>query len=203
MATSKTDICNSALALIGNAQISDIGGTDTRSTTCKLWYEKKKRELLSHPDVDWTFARTRKKLTAEDTPLFGWSNSYAKPADYLRLRRHTDDQTYYPNTLYYKGDIPSYPYTIEGQSILTNKDECFVLYIQDIINPTKFPPLFEAALYTSMAAVLATRLAANPKQQIQLLEIYLKVALPDAMAADGNENYEEEGYSRIACAGRF
>ncbi len=204
MATSETSICNSALALIGDAQITDIDGTDSRSTSCKLWYEKKRRELLSHPDVDWTFARDRKQLTEEEAPPFGWSHKFAKPADYIRLRKHTGNETYLHNMLYYaKGDLPSYPFTIEDQSILTNKEECFVLYIKDVTDPTKFPPLFEAALYTSIATVLATLLATNPKQQIQLLEIYRNVTLPDAMAADGNENFEEEGYSRVACAGRF
>ena len=204
MATSATEISNLALALIGDMRIKDIDGTDERSQVCKLWYGKKRRELLSHPDVDWTFARVRAQLTAEATPAFGWGFSYAIPADYLRLRRHTSDVTYHASTLYYaKGDIPSYPYTIEGNSILTNKEECFILYIKDITDPTKFPPLFEAALYTSMATALATRLANDPKQQISLLEIYRNVTLPDAMAADGSENYEEEGYSRVACAGRF
>lgn len=203
MATSPTEISNLALSLIGDMRIKDIDGTSDREQVCKLWYAKKRRELLSHPDVDWTFARVRGQLTAEATPAFGWGYSYVKPAKYLRLRRHTSDVTYYTNALYYKGDMPSYPYTIEGQSILTNKEECFVLYIEDVTDPTKFSPLFEAALYTSIAAVLATRLANDPKQQIQLLEIYRSVALPDAMAADGSENYEEEGYSRVACAGRF
>ena len=203
MATSETEISNLALALIGDMRISDVDGSDDKSQACKLWYGVKRRELLSHPDVDWTFARVRGQLTAEATPAFGWDYSYALPADYLRLRRHTDNESYSASTLYYQGDVPSYPYTIEGRSLLTNKDDCFILYVQDVTNPTEFPPLFEAALYTSMATVLATRLANNPKQQLTLLEIYRNVTLPDAMAADGGENYEEEGYSRVAQAGRF
>lgn len=205
MATSSTEICNLALSLIGDSRIDSINGTDDRSQVCKLWYTKKRRELLSTPETDWIFARARAELTAGDTPDFGWSYSYAKPADYLRLRRHTGDEIYYTNAsiLYTTGDAASYPFTIEGDYILTNKDECYILYIKDITDVSKFPPLFEAALYTGIAAVLATRLAVNPKQQAELLRLYLQVALPDAIAANGSENYEEEGYARIAEAGRF
>lgn len=205
MAASSTQICNLALSQFGQARINDIDGTDSNSNECKLHYSQSLEELLSEPGVDWTFARTRAELSAEATPSFGWSYSYALPAKFLRLRKHTDQEYYLDGMLYLmQGDRPSYPYTIEGESLLSNKDECYVLYIQSITDPAKFPPMFVRALYMKLASVLAGRMAQNTKRGNELLEIYQTETLPTAIAANGSSDYveDERGYNSVADAGR-
>lgn len=85
MALAAVDVCNQALALLGQKAITDLNGGDVHSRLCAAVYETVRDELLSVRE--WAFAtfwRTLSPLSAPPgNPRF--TNQYQRPAGVLRV----------------------------------------------------------------------------------------------------------------------
>lgn len=85
MASSKTDILNTAATYISEGRVIDYE-TDTGETarTLNFMYDQARRKTLR--SAKWGPARTYVTISADSTaPAFKWSYAYTLPVDYLRL----------------------------------------------------------------------------------------------------------------------
>jgi hypothetical protein len=133
------DVCNDALSIIGEPTITDIDGTDIRSTTCKANYGSICKRLLGAHD--WYFASHRVQLnSAYDCPLFGWAYVYELPSNFLRIL-----ETYPPKAAYELG---------ASNKIYMNEGVGYIKYISSIDDPSLFDINFRTALVYRLALVL-------------------------------------------------
>ncbi len=138
MATSKIDICNSALSKIGVEKIASFAQTSKASVLCNLQYDKIRRKVLR--EHLWNFAVKRASLAKlVAVPLFGYGAAFQLPAD---------------NLLPIEVDIDD-DWEEEGQTILINSSTCQLKYIYDVTDVSLFDVVFEEVLAYMLAAELA------------------------------------------------
>jgi hypothetical protein len=82
------DICNLALARLGDASITALNGTTAQAKYCSLFYAQTVEELQA--EFDWQFCRKQVALTSGTAPLTGYSTKYTLPADFIRAIRIED-----------------------------------------------------------------------------------------------------------------
>ena len=190
---SPTEICNIALAHIGDARINSIDGTETNEVICKTYYNQARREVIE--TVPWTFARKRALLsTLAETPAFKWSFQAALPSDYVRVLivragNAADDPEVVDRVLD--------SFEVSGGNILTDSDLIGLYYIADIDNPGAYSPSFVTALARLMASYIAISISGDPRMALAQREIYRREDLPRAQYLDqvqdrSNENGEVE-----------
>lgn len=136
MATSKAQIFNLALTLLGQMPISDPDSeTDKRAILLRQTYDMCRQSLLE--EHLWNFACKRAVLAPDtDTPDFDYAYQFTLPSDCLRIAK-----------LYNK---PS-RYKEEGKKILSDENSISLIYIADITDPTYFPAIFSKLLAYELA----------------------------------------------------
>lgn len=142
MASSKTDICNGALSLVGQEFITDFD-TDLseEGDQCRIVFDRSKEALLTRHA--WRFAQKTAALTADATAQNSlFSASYILPGDYLALISSDLDQW---------GE----PYFLEGRRLVTDFSSVTLTYIANITNSGFFSPGFTRALEYMVASRLA------------------------------------------------
>lgn len=144
------DLVNQALSHIGNrANVSSIDppdGTVEANWAARFYRTAVYRALARE---DWSFARTRAALGAEDLPAGTvWRYAYGVPSDCVQPRRVlTGDQTQYEDD--------TAAYEREGSMLLTNQADAVLIYTRAITDATKFTPLFGDTVALDLAAYLA------------------------------------------------
>lgn len=197
-----TSICNQALSLIGDATIDTYGDEGTKGGRfCLQFFEQARDEVLTEC-VAFQETRKRVELAALSTaPAFGWEYAYQFPADCLRVIDvvHGTD---YAND--YSRNVK---WTVEDRKILTDQDECFVVYIKRPTVVGSFSPMLVKAIVTNLASKLAIPLAAKPELADYLTTRYKTVDLLDAMADNAAQGHVEDEHdtadSQWTDAGRY
>lgn len=181
--SSVTQICNLALAHLGEASIAALDEDSTAGRACALQYAPTLEEVLrSHR---WNFATARATLSRlEDDPPFGWSVQWQLPADCLRVLELNGSDG---------GDVVSEPWTIEGDKLLTHATTANVVYVRRITDVSLFDSLFVRALALKLAAVLAETIRGNTSKTAALLEEYGRLTAPQARRVDANEGRRRKG----------
>ena len=173
MAVSAVQICNMALAKIGNYSITSLDDATKEARACKVFYPFLRNEMLqSHP---WNFAMSRADISAAltTTPAFQWDYAYTLPADCLRVWE------LYGSTA---------EWVCEDWQLLTNQDaEIYIRYIKLIETTGRYSPAFDSCLATRVGAELATKLADDKKMRLELLNELYTVQLPNAYALNAME----------------
>jgi len=149
MATSKIDICNSALSKLGVEAISSFAQTSKAAVLCNLQYDKIRKKVLR--EHLWNFAIKRASLAKlAAAPLFGYGAAFQLPADnLLPIEVNIDDD-----------------WEEEGHTILINSDTCLLKYIYDVTDVSLFDVVFEEVLAYMLAAELAYPLKqSNPLRE--------------------------------------
>lgn len=159
---SDVQICNMALSHIGSeARVSSISPPDgsVEAGYCATFYDIARTEMLE--PGNWAFALKRATLAQAVNPSSVWAYAYAKPADCLRPLRilrpsiaitvFTQDLVLEPHT----DDRDSAPFDVEGQLILTNQPDSVLVYVQDVVDSTRFPASFTSALSYLLASYIA------------------------------------------------
>lgn len=138
MATSKIEICNSALSKLGVAKIASFSESSKASELCNLQYDKVRRKTLrAHL---WNFAIKRTTLAKlSDVPLFGYGAYFQLPTDCIM-----------PLTTNQGVDFEE-----EGKTLLMDASSCILQYISDITDVSFFDAYFEEALAYNLAGDLA------------------------------------------------
>ena len=154
-------ICNLALARLGDSRITALTDATAQAQYCSLFYAQTLEELQA--EFDWQFCRKQVNLTSGTAPLTGYSTQYALPADFIRAIR--------------LGSIDASEnfgsWEIVGTNLHTNIASPVALdYIALITTPASFPAIFVEALSMKLAAVLAMPLTGSKELFTQSVDIY-------------------------------
>ena len=154
-------ICNLALARLGDARITTLADATAQAQYCTLFYVQTVAELQA--EFDWQFCRKLVNLTSSTTPLGGYTFQYALPSDYIRSIRlaNIDESENFGQ------------WEILGSSLQTNFASPVTLdYIANIADTTKFPAIFTELLGVKLAGVLAMPLTGSKDLFKQCIELY-------------------------------
>lgn len=154
-------ICNLALARLGDSRITALADATAQAQYCTLFYAQTLEELQA--EFDWQFCRKQVSLTSGTAPLTGYSIQYALPADFIRAIR--------------LGNIDASEnfgsWEIIGTNLHTNIASPVALdYIALITTTTLFPAIFTEALSMKLAAVLAMPLTGSKDLFTQCVQLY-------------------------------
>ena len=151
--TTKTEIFKLALHRLGTERIiSADTNTNKRTALLNDIYSVNRRKLLRHHF--WNFSLRRAKLAQLTTkPAFGYEYEYALPADYLKVWIIADDGTKIKNLHPTEFRTTIEPeYVVEGNKILTDLKEVYIIYGADIVDTTQYNDTFIEALYLTLAS---------------------------------------------------
>lgn len=172
---SEVDICNIALAYLGDAanlqSISPPDGSAQADHAARFYPIARDALLEMH---DWSFCMTRGTLALlTNDPASGWAFCYAQPANFLNAISVLDPAAQddsssgilmpgsWRETPYPMGGVyTTQPFALEtladGTSVvLTNQQYAVMRYTQRIIDTNRFSPTFTKCLTRSLASMLA------------------------------------------------
>ena len=91
----------------------------------------------------WNFAKTRVNVASDGEPAFGWKYSCPVPDGCLRPLEIREGGEF---------NYPPVPFEYEGNAVLTDyRPPVPLIYVQRVVNPTKFSPLFARTLANRLA----------------------------------------------------
>jgi len=196
------DICNIALSHVGSdAIVSSISPPDgsVEAGHCARFYPIARHTMIEI--VQPSFARRRVLLAEVANESTVWAYAYAKPTACIKPLRiltvapgltvFTQDEA---NTVSIN-EGGSAEYDMEGEVIFTNEPEAVLVYLTDVTDTSKFPPL----MVTGMGYLLASFLAGpiiKGTAGAQAGEAFRKMAeqwLAGAAASNANMSRTENG----------
>lgn len=161
--TSSVDICNAALSHIGaEGQVTAIDPPDgsVEAGYCARFYPMARRQAIEQSAPRW--AQVRAALAEVTNTSSVWLHAYAIPSDCLKPLRVltvgdanvflTTDQAF---DWFRLDERNSAPFTTEGDVLRTNEPEVVLLYVKDVTDTSKYPPMFSAAVGMLLAGYLA------------------------------------------------
>lgn len=184
--SSKTDICNLALAELGARRINSVDADSTvEAKACRLHLNHIIDTLLERHQ--WSFATKRGVLArlAQD-PESEWSAAWQLPADCIRLIRiPTNDPS-----------NPVRDFAVEGRHLLTNVgwSSLRVVYVTNSRPVAEWIPLFVDAVVYKLAARIAGDVTQNPSLAEAALKKLETLAMPAAQTADARESLSAENF---------
>lgn len=186
---SKTEICNQALALLGEDLLTtDVEVDQTpRAVLCRLTYDTALDALLIlNP---WTFAIVRKELTQlNEPPNFDYEVAYALPNNPWCLRPLEISETD--------------RWKVEGRRILADAVNLHLRYIARITDSGIYPGTFTAALAARIALDMSYAITGKPNVQRQMFEL-LRSRLHDARSYDAHQGTGEQRGPDIVISARW
>ena len=182
MQTSKINICNKALSLLGITRfISALTEFSEEAKICNLFYADSVRKCLCM--YDWKFARVDRALQLvevdEAYKLPNYSYYYVYPFDCLKERLlHSEGVE--------KGQEIKYLCIPEQnlKVIMSNEADLWLRYTVDLQDETQFPPLFENLVYKQLALDMTSSLRLD-MPTYQRVEIEASRAIADAKNGEG------------------
>jgi len=164
-------ICNLALARLGDSRITTLADATAQAQYCTLFYTQTVAELQA--EFDWQFCRKQVNLTSATTPLGGYTSQYALPSDYIRSLRlaNIDESENFGQ------------WEILGTYLQTNFASPVTLdYIANITDASKYPAIFTELLAVKLAGVLAMPLTGSKDLFKQTVELYMAMLGKPAFA---------------------
>lgn len=185
-----TDICNMALAYIGQGRIASIEEESEEAIQCGIFYDHLRRKLLS--EHRWGFAERYVKLALLNEKIPGWKYIYAYPAKCLVIRK-----IYEKESAREIGKEDYFISTVNDSTkvICTDIKNAYASYTADVENGELFTDYFIEALSHSLAANIAIPLSGSPSAatlQYQLMQ----QALINAKQESAVQNHHETTYPR-------
>lgn len=178
----QVELCNVALAHLGEARIAAMGDDTVAARACALHYGPVRDEVLrSHR---WNFAIGRAALTAAAAPPFGWAKAFTLPTDCLRALEINDNEV---------GDWISETWAIEGRQVLTNAETVNLVYVKGLGDAALTDPLFAQAFALKLAAALSETIRGATGKTAELLQLYDARTAPLARRIDANEGRRRKG----------
>jgi len=182
---SKLNICNLALAHLGQAPVSSLTQDDERARRLNLFYEPVKNEVLrAH---NWGFAGAETTLARlEQTPGADGFFAYQYPAQALFIRSVFDVQA--PQKT-----LPFHVFfneTTQSRILKTSGAQACARYTRRITDETLLDPAFVKVFSLALACDLAVALTADAQLAGQLLTKY-QFALAEARRSNLSEQCEQ------------
>ena len=137
MTTTKVNICNEALNMIGAKSIQSFDENTENARRCASIYDSSRKALLRmHP---WSFAKKRVQLSPITTyPTFDYRYAFPLPHDFIRVISTGVEE-----------------FEIEGRHILANTNLINLIYVADEDNENNWDSLFAEC----MALYLVNKIA--------------------------------------------
>lgn len=184
--TSKTDLCNLALAELGARRITSYeSDTSVEAKACRLHLDHVIDTLLERHQ--WNHATKSVSLSKLLTvPNPEWSEAYQLPGDFIRLIRVSIGNSL--NSLQ--------NFALEGRNILTlgEGDTLPIVYVSNDIPVAQWSPLFIDAVVYKLAAKIAGDVTQNPALATDALNKLESLALPVAQTADSRQTLSGENF---------
>jgi len=160
------DICNLALAKLGQGPISSFAQETVDAELCKQNYLTVRDAVLE--DHNWSFATKRVILDQPKAipPAFQFTQSFPVPNDLLRVVLVS--QSGGTNFVNPQNAI----YSVEGNNILANYAPIFVKYIARVESVSAYSPCFKEALICRLAAELCMPITNSREYAGQLNDQY-------------------------------
>lgn len=186
--SSKTAVCNLALAQLGQEPITSLTQTDERARRLDLFYEPVKEEVLrTH---NWGFACAREALSLLETQETDLPYVYQYPADALYVRRvfHPGHTAAGASA---RGQFKEGYFKASNTRVLySNLPGAYAEYTKNIMDPTLFDPAFVKSFSLALAADMAVALTGDSSLAAQLLQKYT-LSLDEARRANMTEEFTE------------
>jgi hypothetical protein len=183
------DICNAALAKLGETSILARTDNNTRARAVNEAYDRiRKAELRRHI---WSFSLKRDSIAAlASTPPWGYATQFNIPSDSLRLV-NIGNIWLSPDMSDYKQG-PNALYSIEAGKILTSyfSAPLALRYIYDVTDTNLFDACFSEALASRIAHETCYRITQSESYKMQCMKDYQK-ALMEGAAANAIETPPE------------
>lgn len=175
--SSKIQICNSALSLLGvDEPILSLDDDKKVARLCKINFELVRDELLE--DHYWNFALKRKELAKLSSgPIFDFRNAFQIPSDVVRIRKINGR--------------PNIMYKVEGNKLLTNESKVMIQYISRETDVSLYSPSFKEALAFSLAAKLAYSIVQSSTHMERLQNAAME-KLRNARSLDGQVDMPDD-----------
>jgi len=191
--TSEVDICNLALAHLGDsATVVSIDPPEgsAQAEHCATFYPISRDQILA--THAWSFATKRVTLASVSENSTVYNFAYAIPNDYIKALT-----VLFPDSF---DDTQSQPFTIETDSsglrrLYTNVEGAVLRYIWRQTDTTRYTPGFVVALARLLASNLAGPIIKGTegmKVPQAHLTVYLKEELPVAKARDANAQQTDQ-----------
>lgn len=165
------DICNAALALLGEKQITGFNDTTESERQCELLYSMSRDAVLrAHP---WNFAEKYAVLAVlTEDPPFEYDYYYQLPADCIRALRLVDTMDAWR--------------IVAGRKLATNASPVNLVYTAQITAPGQFDAQFVQAVIYHLAAQMAIALPNKASLHAQFMQMHDAI-LRQAKSSDGQE----------------
>lgn len=189
MTTSIVQICNQALARIGDySNITSLTENTNEAANCNLFYNLARQALLQAHQ--WGWATTVKNLTLSAAEPLGFDYAYAYPTGAINVNRifDTTDETLWHDQDPYEFEVRADPDDPNKTIICTNLQYAGIVYTADVTDPNKFPPLFQTALTWLLAADITIPLTEKRAMRQENFQLY-QAALNAAAASDAREGW--------------
>nr|DAH92089.1 MAG TPA: tail tubular protein [Bacteriophage sp.] len=153
---SKIDICNLALAHLGQEPISSLTQEDERARRLNLFYEPVKAEVLrTH---NWAFATVQEPLIRlEDPSAAPYPYLYQYPVEALFVRQITDSA--YPGKKYPFREV--FRRRLNQRAVETPAPQAVAEYTRHVKDETQLDPAFVKAFALALASDLALALTGD------------------------------------------
>ena len=184
----QVDLCNRALSLLQIAPIQAVGENTNQGIECETHYEPSLLTVLrDHP---WNFCSYSTALGLLTDSYQGWDYAYQYPSDCVRALEILPDSMALSND----GDRIEFEVRLNenknGQVILTDQEDAYLLYVAYIDDPNQYDGLFIDAFTWLLAANMTPALRGDLNLQAQYLgryqQILMKAQLNDS--AEGRED---------------
>lgn len=191
MTKTKLDICNMALAILGQAELSSLTEDNQRAILCNQYYDVVRQQLLRAHDWGWARGKDKLVLIREDEESDKPAYIYNKPAACLfvlriynlGLHRVFRDQEF---KLEYDAEK-------KYEVIRSYLEEAYVEYIRDIEDTS----LFDSQFISALAALLAHEIAMSLTGSTNLSQLAMQkyqLALNEARYTNKVEQLEDAVY---------
>lgn len=184
MASSETEIANSALAKIGEGSITELGQNTAAARLVNRQYPLVRDALIR--SYRWNFAIKRVTLAPEaEKPDTGFTNKFMFPPDALRIIGIFDE-----NELQQNYTASRIPFKIEGRFILADDEVLPIFYLARITDVSQFDASFAEAFAWKLAVDLSYPLTTNRKVREDAL-LGFRLSIKEAKLADAIEGSPE------------
>lgn len=183
---SDVDICNLALAHLGQDPIQSLTQRGNAAAQCNAVYKVCVEAVLR--GYDWKFASTIRPLsliTDETLERNDWSYAYTYPPDCLAVRELVKAAG--------EKAVPfdtGHTYDDETKVIFTSRENAKARYTRRITNPELYPADFVVALSWYIAATIALPVTRKRTVQADAWKMFSSV-MPQAQVTSANEGTSE------------
>ena len=183
MASSKVQIANIALTTyLGKGRINALDEQNPTALMCSIHFDDARQEVLS--EWPWSFATRRgvlARLTDDANDKPEWRSKFAKPARLLRIN-WVNDPVCAKNAMTDR-EVFDPPRIVEGDFIYSDLDDASIEYVEDVDDPTAYPPKFTQALAANLASKIAIPLTETASKASDALAAYAQM-LDEAKVQD-------------------